>query len=192
MRIQDSMQQQINIYRDFPTGKYKAISCDPPWDMETSRSKHRMTYELVDSFFLMNLPVRQIADDDCQLWLWTIPSRWLDAYQLAQLWGFKVKQSLIWIKANGKLQIGFGSPLRNCHEICLVCSRGKPIQMNKGVPSIIVASRREHSRKPDKFYKVIERLNPGPYIDLFAREQRPGWTCWGNQLVSDEDLELAM
>lgn len=79
------------------------------------------------------------------------------------------------------LQIGGGHTVRNAHEVCVVGKRGKPKRLDKGVPSVILASRGKHSTKPDAFYERVEKLCPGPYIDLYGRRERPNWLVWGDE-----------
>ena len=81
-----------------------------------------------------------------------------------------------------RLRIGMGRSVRNAHESCLVCKRGRPERRHADVPSVIFAKRRAHSEKPERFFTAVERLSDGPYLELFARRARPGWTTLGDEL----------
>lgn len=82
-----------------------------------------------------------------------------------------------------RVRIGMGRQVRNAHEVCLIGVRGRPAQLDKGVPSVIFAPRQEHSTKPEEFYRHVERLSPGPFAELFARRERAGWECYGDELA---------
>jgi len=135
---------------------------------------------------LMQLPVAEIAAADCFLFLW-VPLRSVDLVNpLMQGWGFAFSGSAFtWAKQN-KSSIGWfmgnGYGTRHNAEICWLGRRGKPQRKSKGVRELIVAPIREHSRKPDEVYQRIEALCAGPYVELFARQQWPGWICVGDQV----------
>lgn len=149
--------------------------------------------------------------DEGFLWLWVTPSMLLDGSgtTVCYAWGFEPKQIGIWIKgriqttqpmpgavdANLILQIGMGWCLRNVAEFFIIATRGKYTSLlkSKAEPNlilapddaIILASKREHSRKPDEIYNKIERVCPGPYLELFAKSRRDGWTSYGDELPPD-------
>jgi N6-adenosine-specific RNA methylase IME4 len=116
----------------------------------------------------------------------------MDGYHNAvmEAWGFTLTGAeIVWVKGRLdveerklKLRIGGGHYVRNAHETCLIGKRGKPVRKDKGVPSVVVAPRETHSTKPDKFYAMVERLCDGPYVDLYGRRLRQGWTVWGDQV----------
>jgi N6-adenosine-specific RNA methylase IME4 len=174
----------VPFYRNLPAGKFKAITIDPPWRYATSRAKgnNYAPYDTLTIRQIAKLPVREWADTSCQLWMWTVRMFDQEALDMCNYWGFEPKQEIIWVKAGEKIQVGMGWPLRNCHERCIVACRGDIIQQVKNVNSVFVAPRGDHSAKPDKFYDIVEKINPGPYLDLFARTKRQGWTCWGDQI----------
>lgn len=176
---------ELELFQDFPTDKYAVIVIDPPWKQATSRStvlgSDFMPYPTLSIRQIQKLPIKDIASDNCILYLWVLPSTGADAYDLCWHWGFKASQELIWVKtSSGKLQIGMGCPLRYAHERCIVATRGKVTQKIKNVPTVLLAARTKHSVKPDKFYNVIESLHDGPYCDIFGRRERDGWTVWGS------------
>jgi N6-adenosine-specific RNA methylase IME4 len=118
-----------------------------------------------------------------------------EAIDLGRYWGFAYKTvGLYWVKTNKKSPgyfTGMGYWGRCNPEVAFLFTRGKPKRLNADVPKLIVAPRREHSRKPDEQYDRIERLVAGPYCELFARQQRPGWSSWGNQIDKFEAATVA-
>jgi N6-adenosine-specific RNA methylase IME4 len=135
---------------------------------------------------LKALPVGEFAAVDCFLFLW-VPLRSVDqVMQLMHAWNFTFSGSaFVWAKQN-KSGIGWfmgnGYGTRHNAEVCWLGRRGKPQRKSKAVRELIVAPRREHSRKPDEVYARIEALCDGPYLELFARQQWPGWTCLGDEV----------
>ena len=130
------------------------------------------------------LPVEALAAKHAVMFMWVVDSHVDQAIELGKAWGFGFKTiAFIWMKttAAGNPRIGMGYWTRKGAEVCLMFTRGKPKRLDKGVREMIVAPRREHSRKPDEQYERIERLVAGPYVELFARQSRPGWDSWGNQ-----------
>ena len=141
---------------------------------------------------LLRLPISSISSDNCCLFLWIVWPSLPQALNLIEKWGFTYKTcAFSWMKAhNGQIemfrddadaQVGLGYWTRANSEVCLLGTRGKPKRLNADVRQGIIAPRREHSRKPDGIHERIERLVAGPYLELFARQQRPGWTVWGNE-----------
>jgi N6-adenosine-specific RNA methylase IME4 len=124
--------------------------------------------------------VAQLATDDAMLFLWVPPSQLPAASRVIEAWGFEYVTEIVWVKD----QIGLGFYVRNKHELLLIAKRGNmpaPLPRNRP-PSVIHAPRREHSRKPDVVYDLIERMYPElPRIELFARQARAGWQAWGNE-----------
>jgi N6-adenosine-specific RNA methylase IME4 len=114
------------------------------------------------------------------------------ALEVIEAWGFKYKTcGFVWVKANGQqinmfdddipVQIGTGYWTRSNSEVCLLATKGQPKRLNADVRQGIIAPRRQHSRKPNGIHERIERLVAGPYLELFARQERQGWTTWGNE-----------
>lgn len=134
---------------------------------------------------IKNLPVAELAEKDCVLLLWTTGPFLQKAFEVVQSWGFTYKtMGFTWAKLNkGSLGFfkGLGYWTRANAEFCLLCTRGKPKRVSGNVNSLIVSCRREHSRKPDETYDRIEQLLDGPYLELFARTERPRWDCYGNE-----------
>jgi N6-adenosine-specific RNA methylase IME4 len=126
------------------------------------------------------MEVEQIAAPDAVLFLWTTAPMLPEAMQVMHAWGFTYKTHMVW----GKDRPGLGYWVRNQHELLLIGACGNMRSPAEGArpPSIIVAPKREHSRKPDEAYELIERMYPDlPKIELFARNARDGWSQWGNQ-----------
>lgn len=130
--------------------------------------------------------------DDALLFLWRVSSQVEEAYQVVRAWGFTPKSELVWVKTTKDarldeeapaLAFGMGRYVRAAHETCIVAAKGKATSLirDHAVRSVFYAPREEHSKKPEAFYDLVERLAGGPYCELFARRQRPGWQCYGDQ-----------
>lgn len=190
-----------------PVGPFGAILCDPPWSFLTYGKKattpHRSAtdhYSLMSAQDLQAMPVSACAAKDCALFMWVVDSHLDEAIELGKAWGFEFKTiAFIWAKTTQRAKqfgffppetvhrIGMGYWTRKQAEVCLMFTRGKPRRLGKGVRQIIEAPRREHSRKPDETHERIAQLVAGPYLELFAREPRTGWTVWGNQTTKFGD-----
>lgn len=183
-------------FADLPKGHYGAILADPPWHFdvwaEGSNRNASSKYDTMSAADIAAMPVAELAAPDCALFMWMVWPRLYEGVNVLESWGFTYKTCAFnWIKANTK-QIdmfrddadcfaGMGYWTRANSEACLLGTRGKPKRLNADVRQGIIAPRREHSRKPDGIHERIERLVSGPYLELFARQKRPGWTVWGNQ-----------
>ena len=133
---------------------------------------------------------RRTRRDNCALFLWATDPLLPRAFELIQAWGFEYKTVGFYrVKLNTAAKhdadyfTGLGYWTRANPEQCILATRGKPQRQAKDVRRLVVDKRREHSRKPDAVRERIERLVRGPYLELFARETKPGWDCWGNQLA---------
>ena len=178
---------------DFPTGKYGCIYADPPWDFKTWSGKPNARgpqnhYNTMEIPTIAELPVAQFAAENCVLFMWICWPTLLAAEKIFQSWGFDYKTcAFCWVKAKPlplfpddmRDQMGLGYWTRANSEVCLLATRGKPKRKHADVRQAILEPRREHSRKPDCVYDRIERLVDGPYLELFARQTRPGWDSWG-------------
>ncbi len=179
-------------------GTYRVIYADPPWSFRTysARGKGRSAdahYDTLDLAGIAALPVADWAAPDCVLFLWATDPLLPQALDVVRAWGFTYKTvGFYWAKlnprANGALMLterdfftGMGFWTRANPEPCLLATRGKPKRVSAGVKKLVVSPRREHSRKPDEVVRRIEALVDGPYLEMFAREARPGWDGWGNQ-----------
>ena len=173
---------------DLNTSKsYNLIYADPPWQYDNNRSPGSAEnhYPTMSQDELIKLPINEIAAKDCVLFLWTTSPMLADACELIKVWGFKQKSSCIWQKSN-KFENKFrGFYFRIVHEILLVATKGDipPPEVESRVMSIQYHLPLEHSKKPDLFYEIIEKMYPTlPRIELFARSNRNGWDGWGNQV----------
>jgi N6-adenosine-specific RNA methylase IME4 len=175
--------------------KYGVILADPPWSFRNWSAKGTgrnavSHYDCLDLPALAALPIRDLAADNCALFLWTTDPLVPRAFELIRAWGFEYKTvGFYWVKLNKAAKhdadyfTGLGYWTRANPEQCLLATRGKPSRQAKDVKRLIVAKRREHSRKPDCVRERIERLVAGPYLELFARETKSGWDCWGDQVA---------
>ena len=145
------------------------------------------------------LPVPDIVGEPAHLYLWSPNALLAEALAVMAAWGFEYKTMLIWHKVRkdgGSDGRGCGFYFRNVTECVLFGVRGKnarTLQPGRSQVNLIASQKREHSRKPDELYDLVEACSPGPYLELFARHERPGWTSWGNE-VGDltEGTELPM
>ena len=155
---------------------------DPPWRYDTRAESDIGLRGLVDYADMSveeicALPVADLAHRDCILWLWTTNAFMAEAYRCLDAWGFSAKTILTWDKE----RIGIGHWLRNVTEHCLVAVRGKPVVNLTNQSTLIKEPRREHSRKPEGFYKLVEGLCPGSKLEMFSRQAREGWQSWGGE-----------
>ena len=172
---------------------FGAILCDPPWKFEayshkgitqrSAESKYRTS--AVENLKTLNVPA--ICAKNCVLFMWAVDSHLDQAIDLMREWGFVYKTiAFIWIKtkptAPEEPRMGMGLWTRKESEVCLLGKKGSPPRQSGGVRQVIIAPRREHSRKPDEVYGRIEQLVAGPYVELFARQRWPGWHAWGNEI----------
>jgi N6-adenosine-specific RNA methylase IME4 len=179
---------------DFPNGlgKFSTILADPPWKFNNRTGKiapeHKRLYryQTMTNEEIINLPVNKIAAEQSHLYLW-VPNALVGlGLEVMKSWGFTYKTNIIWYKVRkdgGPDRRGVGFYFRNVTEMVLFGVRGslRTLQPGRTMPNIIISRKREHSRKPDQLYPVIEACSPGPYIELFARVPREGWCVWGNE-----------
>ena len=187
------------------TGQYRVILADPPWAYENTHSRaavrdvatlrhddlppRRMAARHYSGVLTVSqvaaLPVRELASRDAALFLWVTMIHLPDAAAVMEAWGFHYRTAAFsWVKLNadGTPFKGLGNYTRANAELCLLGLRGKPKRKARDVSQIILSRRRQHSRKPDEQYERIMRLFDGPYCELFARQQWPGWqTAFSNQ-----------
>lgn len=175
---------------------YRAILADPPWEYEHyskagEKKAAQAHYECMSTADICALPVGHLARGDAALVMWATFPMLPDAFKVMDAWGFTYKTGGAWTKTtkHGKTAFGTGYILRGAAEIYLVGTVGKPRWRSKSVRNQITAPARGHSRKPDQMPRDIERLLDGPYLELFARERRPGWDAWGNE--TDKFAEAA-
>ena len=192
---------------------YNVIAADPPWKFGDKlpgggrgAEKH---YDVMTAGAICHLQLPPIARD-AHLFLWRVSSMQQEALDVAKAWGFVVKSELVWLKRTkkGKEHFGMGRTVRLSHEVCLICTRGRGAGvLNHSQRSTFTTELGldddgggefegvvgRHSRKPDEFYRIVEGLfvPDARRLELFAREDRPGWTVLGNQAPTPTTLEPA-
>jgi N6-adenosine-specific RNA methylase IME4/DNA modification methylase len=180
-------------FKGFQRNDYGAVLADPAWRFithdkataVTARGK-KIHYRTMTLAEIMALPVRDLAAPDCVLILWINSPMLLAALDVIRAWGFRYQTfGFIWGKTtkDGGPAMGMGYWTRAGGEVALLATRGHPKRFDRGVRQLILEPRREHSRKPDRIYSDIERLvGDVPKIELFARQRRPHWDAWGDQV----------
>jgi N6-adenosine-specific RNA methylase IME4 len=163
-------------------GPFDVIYSDPPWRYEFAESDNRAIENHYPTMDLQDIcDLRPPAFDNAVLFLWATATKIDEALEVMAAWGFTYKTSMVWVKD----KIGMGYYVRNQHELLLIGKRGEiPVPEPENRPSSVLnASRGVHSKKPDEFYDLIERMYPGrAYAEIFARQTRPNWFSWGNQV----------
>lgn len=166
---------------------FSVICADPPWSFGDKlpgagrgAEKHYDVLSL-DGIATFAVPP---TEPDAWLFLWRVSSQVEEAYRVVRAWGFVPKSEVVWEKttATGKPWFGMGRYVRAAHETCIVAVKGRPRPLSRSVRSRFSAPAGRHSEKPEAFYGLVQELARGPYCELFARRQRPGWTCFGNEL----------
>jgi N6-adenosine-specific RNA methylase IME4 len=168
-----------------PEGVYRVIYADPPWeygDKRASDGSAESQYPTMSIDEICAMPVRDMAAADSVLFLWATAPLLVEAVRVVEAWGFTYKAQFVWDKVKGFN--GHYNDVR--HELLLIATRGSCVPAVESLdPSIVQEKRTKHSRKPDCFYELIERLYPvgdETHVELFARRSRDGWTAWGNQV----------
>jgi len=173
--------------------KYGTILADPPWQFTNRTGKMAPEHKRLNRYATMShddilgLPVSKLAADPSHLYLWVPNALLPEGLKVMEAWGFEYKTNLIWHKVRkdgGPDGRGVGFYFRNTTELILFGVRGKKARTlapGRRQVNILRTMKREHSRKPDEQYKLIEACSWGPYLELFARGTRPGWEAWGNQ-----------
>lgn len=185
---------------------YRVIAADPPWKFKSNSAAkpgrnamgHYACMSLAD---IAALPVASIAAPNAMLLLWiTGPFMAIGAHlALMKAWGFKPSgMGFVWIKLNPKapqlffmeqdLATGGGFTTRKNAEFCVIGKKGRSVRQDAGIHEVIIEPRRQHSRKPDKFYSRAEQYSEGPRIEMFARESRKNWDSWGNQATKFDEV----
>ena len=181
-------------------GKFGTILADPPWRFANRTGKmapeHKrlMRYETMSMQDIYELPVAQLALPESHLYLWVPNALILEGLETMKRWGFTYKTHIIWHKIRkdgGPDGRGVGFYFRNVTEMVLFGIRGSLRTLSPGRSQVnfIATRKREHSRKPDELYPIIEKCSTGPYLELFARHKRRGWKQWGNEI---EDYIMQM
>jgi N6-adenosine-specific RNA methylase IME4 len=195
----EPMDAGIDLLRKVGPKRFHTVLADPPWRFINRTGKvapehRRLTrYGTMTTDEICKLPVSQTVSNPAHLYLWVPNALLPDGLRVMQSWGFEYKSNIIWHKVRkdgGSDGRGVGFYFRNVTEILLFGVRGKNArteQPGRSQVNYMSSRKREHSRKPDEQYDLIESCSKGPYLELFARGTRPGWTYWGNQ--ADEDYK---
>ena len=188
----------IENLRTFAAGrKFRTIYADPPWQFQNRTGKvapeHKrlMRYETMPVEDIKALPIGELSEARSHLYLW-VPNALLPwGLDILAAWGFTYKTNIVWEKIRRDGQPdgrGVGFYFRNVTELLLFGVRGvnnRTLGPGRSQVNLLRTVKREHSRKPDEMIPIIESCSPGPYLELFARGNRPGWAMWGNQATDD-------
>ena len=183
-----------NEFSRFIAGKkFKTILADPPWQFQNKTGKVAPEHKRLSRYSTLklddikSLPVEAAADDNAHLYLWVPNALLPEGLAVMQAWGFRYKANIVWQKVRkdgGPDGRGVGFYFRNVTELLLFGVRGKNVrtlQPGRTQVNTIATRKREHSRKPDEQYPLITSCSSGPFLEMFARGERPGWTIWGDQ-----------
>jgi N6-adenosine-specific RNA methylase IME4 len=190
------MTNSINAAEDFSKHvkeSFRTILADPPWRFMNRTGKmapeHKrlLRYPTLTLKEICEIPVADVAAEQSHLYLWVPNALLAEGIEVMKAWGFTYKTNLIWFKTRkdgGPDGRGVGFYFRNTTEIILFGIKGRfrTLAPGRSQVNVIRTQKREHSRKPDEVYEIIEKCSPGPYLELFARGKRPKWEQWGNQV----------
>jgi N6-adenosine-specific RNA methylase IME4 len=195
------------MFEGIPRRTFSAIVADPPWKFKSwtapqvnnpeGRRDVERHYDTMSIDKICALPVGDLSTKDAHLFLWATGPCLPDAFKVIEAWGFRYSSmGFVWIKLKKKhdplqlrflpaaefdLHVGLGLTTRHNAEFCLLARKGSARRMARDIREVIMEPVREHSRKPEEAYLRVMRYCEGPYLELFSREQRPGWICWGNE-----------
>jgi len=190
------MSASDDLLLDTKGKKFATVLADPPWQFQNRTGKMAPEHKRLARYPTMtlqeikDLPVEALAEDTAHLYLWVPNALLAEGLQVMDNWGFTYKTNMIWYKIRkdgGPDRRGVGFYFRNVTEMILFGVRGKgarTLKRGRTQENIISSRKREHSRKPDEQYEIIEACSWGPRIELFARGPREGWMSWGNQAES--------
>jgi N6-adenosine-specific RNA methylase IME4 len=174
-------------------GQFGTILADPPWRFANRTGKMAPEHKRLSRYGtmtfeeIMDLPVEGLTQPQCHLYLWVPNALLKEGLETMKHWGFTYKTNIVWYKVRkdgGPDGRGVGFYFRNVTELVLFGVRGslRTLQPGRRQVNILETRKREHSRKPDELYNIIEKCSPGPYLELFARQRRPKWQQWGNEI----------
>jgi N6-adenosine-specific RNA methylase IME4 len=191
------MNKKLSVIEDFRSfienRKFSTILADPPWQFQNRTGKMAPEHKRLSRYPTLSLeeiksiPVNEYATESAHLYLWVPNALIADGLQVMKSWGFTYKTNIIWYKTRkdgGPDRRGVGFYFRNVTEVILFGIKGKnarTLKPGRTQENIIVQRKREHSRKPDEQYLLIESCSKGPYLEMFGRGTRPNWVTWGNQ-----------
>ena len=181
------------MFDQLKRGGYRTILADPPWQFQNRTGKMAPEHRRLNRYATLSLdeiaamPVAELTREPAHLYLWVPNALLPEGLRVMRDWGFTYKTNLVWHKVRkdgGPDGRGVGFYFRNTTELVLFGVRGRnarTLEAGRRQVNIIMSRKREHSRKPDELYELIEACSPGDYLELFARGGRTGWTSWGNQ-----------
>src|SRR5579872_1763278 len=176
--------------------RFYTILADPPWQFQNRTGKMAPEHKRLNRYATMelheitSLPISQLVEEPANLYLWVPNALLLEGLKVMEAWGFKYKTNIVWHKIRkdgGSDGRGVGFYFRNVTELILFGTREKnarTLAPGRRQVNLLATQKREHSRKPDELYKIIESCSSGPYLELFARGRRENWTVWGNESES--------
>jgi N6-adenosine-specific RNA methylase IME4 len=174
--------------------KYRTIVADPPWRYDNGTVpqggvEHRYSTMAADE--ILALPVAEMTEPNAHLYLWVTNLHLREGrpFEIMEAWGFRYVTMLTWHKLGA---IGLGYYFRGETEHVLFGVRGKAPLAVKDARNHFAATKGRHSAKPDRFYEIVERVSPGPYLELFARRRRYGWDVWGNEAPTEQASQAVL
>lgn len=199
MTVEPLFDAQADFRRQLAGKKFATVLADPPWQFVNRTGKVAPEHRRLNRYGTMNLdaicalPVREVLEPTAHLYLWVPNALLPDGLAVLNAWGFEYKSNIVWHKIRkdgGSDGRGVGFYFRNVTEILLFGVRGKnarTLQPGRTQVNYLATRKREHSRKPDEQYPLIEGCSRGPRLEMFSRGTRKGWTVWGNQ--ADDSYE---
>jgi N6-adenosine-specific RNA methylase IME4 len=183
-----------------PPTRYRTIVADPPWDLQRLESPGsagfgtqrgtlrsvRLPYPTMSVAELCGIPLRDYAESDAHLYIWTVNRYVEETYAIARAWGFKPATLLTWTKA--PMGLGPGGAFSQTSEHILFCRRGRDVRTARTDSTWWQWKRGPHSAKPDAFLDLVEQVSPGPYLEIFARRARFGWDYAGDGSLGTVDI----
>ncbi len=187
------MQTAAEDFKANIKGQFSTILADPPWQFQNRTGKMAPEHKRLSRYATLTLddikaiPVADVAAPASHLYLWVPNALLAEGLAVLQAWGFTYKSNIVWHKVRkdgGPDGRGVGFYFRNVTELVLFGVRGSMRTLPPGRRQVnfLATQKREHSRKPDEFYNIVESCSPGPYLELFARHRREGWENWGNEV----------
>jgi N6-adenosine-specific RNA methylase IME4 len=179
-------------------GEFETVLADPPWRFQNRTGKMAPEHVRLARYRTMSfdeigaLPVADVVADRAHLYLWVPNALLAEGLEVMRQWGFTYKTNLVWFKVRkdgGPDGRGVGFYFRNVTELVLFGVKGsrRTLAPGRRQVNLFAQRKREHSRKPEELYEIIEGCSPGPYLELFARHPRPGWRQWGDELLSESN-----
>ncbi len=196
--MKNTLSETIADFKSYTAGKkYKTIYADPPWQFQNRTGKVAPEHKRLNRYSTMtledikHLPVADVADEKCHLYLWVPNALLPEGLEVLKAWGFEYKTNIIWekIRKDGMPDgRGVGFYFRNVTEILLFGIKGsknRTLNAGRSQVNLIRSIKREHSKKPDEFISLIESCSSAPFLEIFARGNRSHWDMWGNQATYD-------